>query len=143
MTTHTLSVLVENKPGVLAHVAGLFSRRAFNIGSLAVGPTADAGVSRGFYEELGLTVGRPTLNQGPTQIALDGLAEVCVDVVPMLPQTGTPHLELLRYRSPAGRAAARLQANDVAATRIVWRSNRDGLLRDPDGHLHLLSELSA
>ncbi len=46
MTTHTLSVLVENKPGVLAHVAGLFSRRAFNISSLAVGPTADEGVSR-------------------------------------------------------------------------------------------------
>ena len=40
MTTHTLSVLVENKPGVLAHVAALFSRRAFNITSLSVGPTA-------------------------------------------------------------------------------------------------------
>jgi acetolactate synthase I/III small subunit len=46
MSTHTLSVLVENKPGVLAHVAGLFSRRAFNISSLAVGPTEDASVSR-------------------------------------------------------------------------------------------------
>jgi acetolactate synthase I/III small subunit len=46
MTTHTLSVLVENKPGVLAHVAGLFSRRAFNIASLAVGPTHDDRVSR-------------------------------------------------------------------------------------------------
>jgi acetolactate synthase-1/3 small subunit len=46
MTTHTLSVLVENKPGVLAHVAGLFSRRAFNISSLAVGPTHDERVSR-------------------------------------------------------------------------------------------------
>jgi acetolactate synthase I/III small subunit len=46
MTTHTLSVLVENKPGVLAHVAGLFSRRAFNIASLAVGPTHDERVSR-------------------------------------------------------------------------------------------------
>jgi acetolactate synthase I/III small subunit len=46
MTTHTLSVLVENKPGVLAHVAGLFSRRAFNITSLSVGPTSDARVSR-------------------------------------------------------------------------------------------------
>jgi acetolactate synthase I/III small subunit len=46
MSTHTLSVLVENKPGVLAHVAGLFSRRAFNISSLAVGPTQDERVSR-------------------------------------------------------------------------------------------------
>jgi acetolactate synthase I/III small subunit len=46
MSTHTLSVLVENKPGVLSHVAGLFSRRAFNISSLAVGPTQDERVSR-------------------------------------------------------------------------------------------------
>jgi acetolactate synthase I/III small subunit len=46
MTTHTLSVLVENKPGVLAHVAGLFSRRTFNISSLSVGPTSDPRVSR-------------------------------------------------------------------------------------------------
>jgi acetolactate synthase-1/3 small subunit len=43
---HTLSVLVENRPGVLARVAGLFSRRGFNIESLAVGPTEVAEVSR-------------------------------------------------------------------------------------------------
>jgi acetolactate synthase I/III small subunit len=46
VTRHTLSVLVENKPGVLARVASLFSRRAFNIHSLAVGPTENAEVSR-------------------------------------------------------------------------------------------------
>jgi len=46
MTTHTLSVLVENKPGVLARVSGLFSRRGFNIESLAVGPTEHAEISR-------------------------------------------------------------------------------------------------
>ena len=46
MSTHTLSVLVENKPGVLARVAGLFSRRGFNIESLAVGPTEHAEISR-------------------------------------------------------------------------------------------------
>ncbi|MEJ7834522.1 MAG: acetolactate synthase small subunit [Nocardioides sp.] len=46
MTRHTLSVLVENKPGVLARIAGLFSRRGFNIDSLAVGPTEHAEVSR-------------------------------------------------------------------------------------------------
>jgi acetolactate synthase-1/3 small subunit len=45
-TKHTLSVLVENKPGVLARIAGLFSRRGFNIDSLAVGPTEHPEVSR-------------------------------------------------------------------------------------------------
>ena len=43
---HILSILVENKPGVLARVAGLFSRRGFNIDTLAVGPTDDPSVSR-------------------------------------------------------------------------------------------------
>jgi acetolactate synthase-1/3 small subunit len=46
MSTHTLSVLVENKPGVLARIAGLFSRRGFNIESLAVGPTEHDEISR-------------------------------------------------------------------------------------------------
>lgn len=46
MMRHTLSVLVENKPGVLARVASLFSRRGFNIHSLAVGPTEAPTVSR-------------------------------------------------------------------------------------------------
>ena len=46
MSRHTLSVLVENSPGVLARIAGLFSRRGFNIDSLAVGPTEDDEVSR-------------------------------------------------------------------------------------------------
>jgi len=45
-TSHTLSVLVENKPGVLARIAGLFSRRGFNIESLAVGPTEHPEISR-------------------------------------------------------------------------------------------------
>lgn len=46
MSNHTLSVLVENKPGVLARISGLFSRRGFNIDSLAVGPTEDETISR-------------------------------------------------------------------------------------------------
>ncbi|MBA7466620.1 putative acetolactate synthase small subunit [subsurface metagenome] len=43
---HIISVLVENKAGVLAKISGLFSRRGFNIESLAVGPTDDEKISR-------------------------------------------------------------------------------------------------
>ena len=48
---YTLSVLVENQPGVLSKVSGLFSRRGFNIDSLAVGVTEDPAISR-------ITIGR-------------------------------------------------------------------------------------
>ena len=43
---HVLSITVENKPGVLTRIAGLFARRGFNIDTLAVGPTEDERVSR-------------------------------------------------------------------------------------------------
>ena len=46
MSHHVLSLLVEDKPGLLTRVAGLFSRRGFNIKSLAVGPTEIDGLSR-------------------------------------------------------------------------------------------------
>lgn len=65
MTRHTLSVLVENKPGVLARVAGLFSRRGFNIDSLAVGPTEHPEVSR---MTIGVSVGDLPLEQVTKQL---------------------------------------------------------------------------
>jgi acetolactate synthase-1/3 small subunit len=46
MNHHILSVLVQNRPGVLARLAGLFARRGFNIYSLAVAPAEDDGMSR-------------------------------------------------------------------------------------------------
>lgn len=96
---------------------------------------ADLAASRHFYEKHGLAEGKRTLNQGPAQVALDGLDGVEVDVLPMNPADKPPHVELLAYRRPAGRPHPSLAANDVAATRIVWSANRDALVRDPDGHL--------
>ena len=46
MSHHLITVLVEDKPGVLARVSSMFARRGFNIHSLAVGPTADPAFSR-------------------------------------------------------------------------------------------------
>ncbi len=43
---HTLSILTENKPGVLSRISGLFARRGFNIDTLTVGPTDDPAISR-------------------------------------------------------------------------------------------------
>jgi acetolactate synthase-1/3 small subunit len=43
---HVLSILVENEPGVLARISGLFARRGYNINTLAVGPTDDDAISR-------------------------------------------------------------------------------------------------
>lgn len=99
---------------------------------------SDADVSERFYGALGLSVRSPTLNQGDTQAALDGLASPLVQVVPMLPPHPPPHLELLAYLVPTGRPAGAVRANDLAGTRTVWASDRDALLTDPDGHLHVL-----
>jgi catechol 2,3-dioxygenase-like lactoylglutathione lyase family enzyme len=101
----------------------------------------DLDVARAFYEALGLSTQGRTLNRGASQAALDGLVGAEVDVLPLMPLTATPHLELLGYRTPSPRPAERLAANDVAATRIVWSADRDALLRDPDGHLHLLTRI--
>ncbi len=96
---------------------------------------ADPEASAAFYRALGLSAGDRTLNDGPAQQRLDGLADVEVAVVPMKPAGGTPHLELLGYRTPRGQAGPALRANDVAATRIVWRGRDAQLIGDPDGHL--------
>jgi catechol 2,3-dioxygenase-like lactoylglutathione lyase family enzyme len=97
---------------------------------------SDVAASERFYARHGLCDGKRSLNHGPTQAALDGLDDVEVDVVPMNPSKHPPHVELLSYRRPTAVAGGRLSPNDVAATRIVWRSDQEGLLHDPDGHLH-------
>ena len=99
---------------------------------------ADTDASACFYQTRGLRLGDRTLNEGQTQAALDNLDLPCVDVTPMLPATQAPHLELLGYRRPRGKPAPLSRPNDIAATRIVWASDRAALVRDPDGHLHQL-----
>ena len=60
---HVLSVLVEDKPGVLARVSSLLARRGFNINSLAVGPTTDPGLSK-----MTIVVAAPELEQVKKQL---------------------------------------------------------------------------
>lgn len=60
---HTLSVLVENKPGVLARVSSLLARRGFNIHSLSVGPSHESGLSR-----MTIVVDAPELEQVKKQL---------------------------------------------------------------------------
>lgn len=97
---------------------------------------ADSDASAAFYRAFGLEIGDRTLNEGPEQERLDDLRGAKVAVVPMIPTEGVPHLELLGYRILSGRRGTALQANDVAATRIMWGGTKAGWIRDPDGHLH-------
>ncbi len=96
----------------------------------------DVDASAAFYAGLGLGAGQRSHNKGAEQQRLDDLQDVHVVVAPMQPARSPPHLELLGYQVPRGEAGPPLRANDVAATRVVWRSGPPALLRDPDGHLH-------
>ena len=95
----------------------------------------DIDTSTEFYAGLGLAARERGHNAGPEQQRLDGLADVQVVVAPMSPAVAPPHLELLGYQVPRGEAGPALRANDIAASRVVWRSGPAALLRDPDGHL--------
>ena len=102
----------------------------------------DVQASLGFYQALGLRVAARTLNHGPEQARLDGIADPQVDVIALQPPTPTPHVELLHYRTTAPRHPATLHSNDLAATRLIMEPVGDvdrmpcgSLLRDPDGHL--------
>ena len=100
---------------------------------------SDVAASRRFYACRGLSQAVAMVNHGPAQDALDDLDGVQVDVVPMKPTDKPPHVELLGYCHPFGRTISPIAVNDIAATRILWRSEGDALVRDPDGHFHQLS----
>lgn len=82
----------------------------------------DAGLAF-FRDGLGLTVETRSLNRGPEQAALDGVANPVVDVIGLTPSgTPTPHVELLHYRAPARRVGAppRITARDRASTQFIF-----------------------
>ncbi len=95
LSTHTLSVLVENKPGVLARVSGLVSRRGYNIESLAVGPTEYPTMSR---ITLAVTVDDQVLEQITKQ--LNKLIEV-LKIVELEENAVRRELILVKVRSTA------------------------------------------
>ncbi len=111
---HTLSVLVENKPGVLARVAGLFSGRGFNITSLTVGETEDA------------TVSRMTIVVAGDDNILDQVSkqlDKLVDTIKVLDITQEAHVEhelvLIKVQAEAGQRAEITQLAEIFRAKIV------------------------
>jgi acetolactate synthase-1/3 small subunit len=114
VSTHTLSVLVENKPGVLARVAGLFSRRGFNIESLAVGPTEHAEISR---MTIVVSVEQSPLEQVTKQ--LNKLVEV-IKIVELDPgQSVARELLLVKVKADATTRGSVLEVVQLFRAKVV------------------------
>ncbi len=110
---HTLSVLVENRPGVLARVAGLFARRGFNIESLAVGPTEDPKISR---MTIVVKVEAKPLHQVIRQ--LDKLINV-IHIEELTHDAVERELVLVKVNADAGIRSQILEIADIFRAKIV------------------------
>lgn len=114
MSLHTLSVLVEDKPGVLTRVAGLFAARGFNIDSLAVGPTADDGLSR---MTIVVQVASKSLEQVTKQ--LNKLVNVIKILEHESGETVERELMLVKVRAEGEARARILEICDVFRVRVL------------------------
>ncbi|MCW1249366.1 acetolactate synthase small subunit [Acaricomes phytoseiuli] len=135
MTRHTLSVLVEDKPGVLTRVASLFARRAFNINSLAVGPTEAPGVSR-------MTVVVDAEGDLIEQVTkqLNKLVNV-IKIVELVPDASVQRDHILvKVRADAATRLQVTQAVDLFRASIVDVS-QDALIVEATGHPEKLGAL--
>lgn len=112
--TRLLSVLVENKPGVLHRVASMIRRRGFNIDSLSVGPTEDDSVSR---MTIAVHVGKQQAEQATKQLSK------LVDVITIDDITGLRNvaheLLLVRIHAPAGQRREILDLIEIFRGRVV------------------------
>jgi acetolactate synthase-1/3 small subunit len=117
---HTITVLVENKPGVLARVASLFARRGFNIASLAVSITNDPTISR-------ITLVAEGDDQTLMQIVKQ--TDKLIDVVRVADYTGKEVLQrelaLVKVSAPPESRQAIMQIADVFRANIVDMSPED------------------
>jgi acetolactate synthase-1/3 small subunit len=111
---HTLSVLVENKPGVLSRVAGLFTRRGFNIDSLAVSPTETDARSR---MTITVDASKHPIEQVTKQ--LDKLVNV-IKIRDLDPENMVAReLALLKVRADAGSRSEVIQLVEIFDARII------------------------
>lgn len=111
---HTLSCLVENKAGVLARIAGLFSARGYNIDSLAVGVTERPDVSR-----MTIVVRGDDRVLAQVQKQLDRL----IDVIKVTDYRATPHIErdlaLIKVRADKNQRSEIMQICDIFRYKII------------------------
>jgi acetolactate synthase-1/3 small subunit len=111
---HTISVLVENKPGVLARISGLFSTRGFNIDSLAVGETEQHDISR-------MTI----VVKGDERILEQVMKQLnkLIDVIKVNDFVEQPHVErdlvLIKVNAAKGKRSEVLEIIDIFRARIV------------------------
>jgi acetolactate synthase-1/3 small subunit len=111
---HVISILVENKSGVLAHISGLFSSRGFNIDSLAVGETQDASISR-------ITI----IVNGDDRIIeqVNKQLNKLIDVIKVRDLTNEEHIErellLVKVAATASTRSQILQVVDIFKAKIV------------------------
>ncbi|MEO8814197.1 MAG: acetolactate synthase small subunit [Mycobacterium sp.] len=113
-TTHTLSVLVEDKPGVLARVSALFSRRGFNIESLAVGATEIKDMSR---MTIVVSVEDTPLEQITKQ--LNKLINVIKIVEQDDDNSVARQLALIKVRADAGTRGQIVEAANLFRARVI------------------------
>ncbi len=113
MTRHTLSVLVENKSGVLARVSALFSRRAFNIESLAVGPTENPDLSR-----MTIVVDAESAPLEQVTKQLNKLIEV-IKIVELDTAAVQRELLLVKVRAPLADRHQVLQTAELFRARVI------------------------
>lgn len=116
---HTISVLVEDKPGVLTRVAGLFAARGFNIDSLAVGPTAEPGLSR---MTIVVRVDRKPLEQVTKQ--LNKLINVIKIIEHEPGEAVERELMLVKVRAEGEARARVLEICDVFRVRVLDVTHR-------------------